>query len=73
MNPKTINRNLYTSGALCAGALVLAGLCLLLHLPEYAALLGFLALIQAVMFGVWLARRRKPANRFRPHQPDSKA
>lgn len=69
MTPKTINRNLYTSGALCAGCLVLAVICLLMHWPDYAALLGFLALVQGALFVIWWARKRKPARHTDPHKP----
>ncbi len=59
MTPKTINRNLYTSGALCAGCLALAAVCLLCHLPDYAFILGFLALVQGLLFFIWYVRKRK--------------
>lgn len=73
MNPKTINRNLYTSGALCTGCLVLAGVCLLLHLPDYAAVLGFLALVQGTLFIIWYARKRKPGRPARSRKPQQEA
>lgn len=73
MKEKTIRNNLQTSGILCVVCLVLGAVCLYMRFTEYAAILAFVALIQAVLFGIWFSRRHKAKQRSVAAHPNKHA
>lgn len=72
MNDKTINRNLYTSIALCVLCLLLFIAALLFQWVEIAIAMALLSLVQAYLICVWIHRKRSAHRHKRPTYPQDR-